>query len=81
MIDLLAARRAGSGSSGGEHARCRVCGSGAVALDEVALDGRLLLGECAHCGHRFTSRPAPGPMRVTRAARARPSRRRVSRAA
>jgi hypothetical protein len=35
---------------------CRVCGSVDVTLDEVADDGRLLLGECAHCDHRWTER-------------------------
>lgn len=48
---------------------CRVCGCASVSLDEVVCDGPLVLGECAHCGHRFTERPAPrsAPARVRRA--------------
>ena len=37
--------------------QCAVCGSTDTTTDHVAEPVALLLGECAHCAHRWTARP------------------------
>ncbi len=39
-------------------ARCSVCGDKNLSFDEVLADTPLLLGECRHCDHRWTT-PLP----------------------
>jgi len=38
----------------GSSKHCGVCGCGSVRIDEVAFQGRMLLGECPRCQHRWT---------------------------
>ena len=72
------ALRATSGA--GARSRCGVCGCTAVAVDEVAVDGGMLLGECPRCAHRWTLR-LRDPDEVRRARRVRRSPRESARAA